>query len=123
MEAPMPTISTCLTYATQAEEAVNHYLSVFDGRISSTMRAGEGGPLPAGSAMSVTFELFGQTIIALNAGATFGFTPGMSLFVTCDTQEEIDRYWSKLLAAGAKEVQCGWITDSSASPGRSSRKS
>lgn len=107
----MPTISTCLTYATQAEEAVNHYLSIFDGKIVKTMRVGDGSPLPGGAVISVTFELFGQTIIALNAGASFGFAAGMSLFVTCDTQDEIDRYWSKLLEGGGKEVRCGWITD------------
>ena len=107
----MPKISTCLTYATQAEEAANHYVSVFDGKIGNVMRVGEGAPLPAGSVITATFELFGETFMALNSGASFGFTAGMSLFVTCDTQAEIDRYWSKLLEGGGKEVRCGWITD------------
>ncbi len=108
----MPEISTCLTFDKQAEEAVRHYLAVFEhGKIVSTMRMGDGGPLPQGSVLSLTFELFGRTFIALNAGVAFGFTSGVSLFVTCDSQAEIDRYWSKLSEGGGKEIQCGWLVD------------
>jgi predicted 3-demethylubiquinone-9 3-methyltransferase (glyoxalase superfamily) len=107
----MPTITTFLTYNTQAEEAVNHYLSVFEnGRVVSKMHYGDGAPVPKGSVLSVTFELFGQTFIALNGGSTFTFSQGISLFVSCDTQDEIDRYWEKLTLHG-KEVQCGWLVD------------
>jgi predicted 3-demethylubiquinone-9 3-methyltransferase (glyoxalase superfamily) len=101
----MQKITTFLTYDNQAEEAARYYLSVFEsGKITSTM------PGPGGSVMSVTFELFGQNFIALNGGPTFTFSQGMSLFVSCENQAEIDRYWAKL-TDGGKEIQCGWITD------------
>jgi predicted 3-demethylubiquinone-9 3-methyltransferase (glyoxalase superfamily) len=111
LETDMPTITTFLTYDNQAEEAARLYLSTFEeGRIVATSRYPEGGPAPAGSVLSLTFELFGQTFIALNGGPSFSFAQGISLFVQCDTQEQIDRYWSKLTAEG-KEVQCGWLVD------------
>jgi len=107
----MPEITTFLTYDNQAEQAVNHYLSIFEnGKIVSTMRAGDGGPASKPPVMSLTFELFGKTFIALNGGPTFTFSQGISLFVSCDTQAEIDRYWAKL-TEGGKEVQCGWLVD------------
>jgi len=100
----VPNITTFLTYDSQAEEAVRHYVSIFEGaKIVSTMRAGD-------EVFSLTFELLGQTFIALNGGPTFTFTPGISLFVSCDTQAEIDRYWARL-TEGGKEVQCGWLVD------------
>ena len=102
----MPDIKTFLTFNNQADEAVRHYLSVVEnGRIASRM------PGPDGSILSVTFELFGKTFIALNGGPTFSFSQGISLFVTCDSQEEIDRYWSMLTDGGGKELQCGWLID------------
>jgi predicted 3-demethylubiquinone-9 3-methyltransferase (glyoxalase superfamily) len=107
----MPKITTFLTYNDKAEEAVRHYLSIFDGKIMSEMRAGEGGPGPKGAVFSLTFELLGQTFIALNGGPSFKFAEGISLFVSCDTQAEIDRYWTKLIEGGGKEVQCGWLVD------------
>jgi predicted 3-demethylubiquinone-9 3-methyltransferase (glyoxalase superfamily) len=108
----MPEITTFLTYDNQAEEAARHYLSVFEsGKIVSTMRMPEGGPTPKGSVLSVTFELFGKTFVALNGGPSFTFSQGISLFVGCDTQAEIDRYWTKLTENGGKEVQCGWLVD------------
>jgi predicted 3-demethylubiquinone-9 3-methyltransferase (glyoxalase superfamily) len=107
----MPKITTFLTYNNQAEEAVNHYVSIFDGKIASTMRYGEGAPAPKGSVLSMTFEILGQTFIALNGGSSFTFSQGISLFVQCDTQAEIDDYWAKLAGDGGKEVQCGWLVD------------
>lgn len=102
----MQKITTFLTYDNQAEEAAKLYTSIFPGsRIVSTS------PGPGGTVMSVTFELFGQTFMALNGGPTFKFAQGISLFVSCDTQEEIDAYWSKLCEGGGKPVQCGWLTD------------
>ncbi len=102
-------ITTFLTFpAGKAEEAAKHYTSIFDGRIASTMKGGDGATL------GVTFELFGQQFIALNgpeASADFAFTNGISLFVTCETQREIDAYWEKLIAGGGKPVQCGWLKD------------
>lgn len=102
----MPEITTFLTYDNQAEEAANLYLSTFEsGKIVDTMR------IPGGTVMSVTFELFERRFIAMNGGPSFSFAQGMSLFVSCDTQAEIDRFWDKLTSNGGKEGQCGWLTD------------
>ena len=107
----MPEISTFLTFNNQAEEAINHYLTIFEGRIVSTMRIGDAGPGPKGSVLGLTFELLGKTFQALNGGPMFKFTEAFSFFVGCDTQEEIDRYWTKLTENGGKEIQCGWLVD------------
>lgn len=105
-------ISTYLWFDGQAEEAVNLYTSIFPGsRIVDTVRWGASGPGPAGSVMNMTFELFGQRFFALNGGPQYRFTPAISLFVSCDTQEELDGYWEKLLAGGGTETQCGWLQD------------
>jgi predicted 3-demethylubiquinone-9 3-methyltransferase (glyoxalase superfamily) len=105
------TITTFLTYDTQAEEAAKLYTSLFDGKITDTMRYPAGGPKPEGSVLSVTFELFGQTYIALNGGPSFSFSQGFSLMVQVETQAEIDRLWVKLIENGGKEIQCGWLVD------------
>jgi predicted 3-demethylubiquinone-9 3-methyltransferase (glyoxalase superfamily) len=108
----MPEINTFLTYNSQAEEAVNLYLSVFEsGRIVDIMRSGDAGPGPKGTVFSITFELLGQTFMALNGGPSFKFSEGVSLFVSCETQAEIDRFWTKLTENGGKEIQCGWLVD------------
>ena len=107
----MPDLTTFLTYNNQAEQAAHFYVSLFDGKILSTMRMPAGGPLPEGSVLSVTFELFGKRMIALNGGPSFKFSEGISLFVSCDNQGEIDRYWRELTKDGGKEVQCGWLVD------------
>ena len=104
-------ITTFLTYDTQAEEAAKLYTSLFGGAIKQTMRYPAGGPRPEGAVLSVTFELFGQTYIALNGGSSFTFGPGFSLMVQVDTQAELDRLWSKLTENGGKEGQCGWLVD------------
>lgn len=104
-------ITTFLTYSNQAEEAAKLYTSLFDGKITNTMCYPAGGPMPAGSVLSVTFELLGQTYIALNGGPSFTFSQGFSLMVQVDTQAEIDRLWEKLTANGGKEVECGWLVD------------
>jgi predicted 3-demethylubiquinone-9 3-methyltransferase (glyoxalase superfamily) len=105
------TITTFLTYDTQAEEAATLYTSLFDGKLKETMRYPAGGPRPEGAVLSVTFELFGQTYIALNGGPKFTFGQGFSLMVQVETQAEIDRLWTKLTGDGGKEVQCGWLVD------------
>lgn len=103
------TITTFLTYDTQAEEAANLYTSLFGGTIKETMRSTGGGP--EGTVLSVTFELFGQTYIALNGGPSFTFGQGFSLMVQVDTAEEVDRLWTKLTETGGKEGRCGWLVD------------
>ncbi len=105
------TITTFLTYDTQAEAAATLYTSLFGGTIRQTTRYPSGGPRPEGAVLSVTFELFGQTYIALNGGPTFRFGEGFSLMVQVETQAEIDRLWTKLTENGGKEGQCGWLVD------------
>jgi predicted 3-demethylubiquinone-9 3-methyltransferase (glyoxalase superfamily) len=107
----MPQINPFLTYNDQAEQAAKLYTSVFGGKILETLRYGEGGPAPKGTVMTVVFELFGQRYTALNGGPSFKFAPGISLCVSCKTQDEIDAYWTKLLADGGKEWPCGWLED------------
>ncbi len=99
------TITTFLTYDTQAEAAAELYTSLFGGNIKETMRYPSGGPRPQGSVLSITFELLGQTYVALNGGPTFTFGQGFSLMVQVDTQAEIDRLWTRLTENGGKEVQ------------------
>lgn len=100
----MQKITTFLTYNNQAEEAINFYVSVFkNGKILSTMM--HGAQFFGGS-----FELFGQEFHVLNGGPSFSFAQGTSLFVSCETQEEIDEYYDKLSAGGEKQP-CGWLKD------------
>jgi predicted 3-demethylubiquinone-9 3-methyltransferase (glyoxalase superfamily) len=107
----MQKITTFLTFKDQAEDAVNFYTSIFpDSRIVSTSRYGDAGPAPKGSFMSATFRLAGQDFFALNGGPSFTFAQGISLFVTCETQAEVDEYWEKL-GEGGEHGPCGWLTD------------
>ena len=108
-------ISPCLWFDTQAEEAAKFYTSVFDNsRITRISRYGKAGRevhgKQAGSVMVVEFELDGQTFIALNGGPQFKFDEAVSFQVACDSQNEIDYYWSKL-TAGGQEGSCGWLKD------------
>jgi predicted 3-demethylubiquinone-9 3-methyltransferase (glyoxalase superfamily) len=117
----MPQIITFLTFDSQAEEAARFYTSIFpNSRITQVTRypdlgSAGGGPSsglpPAGSVMTVAFELLGRPFVALNGGPSFSFSQGISIYVECDTQEEVDRYWQKLLEGGGKPVACGWLTD------------
>ncbi|HVY45959.1 MAG TPA: VOC family protein [Minicystis sp.] len=108
----MQKITTFLTFDHQAEEAVALYTSLLPGsRVVSTARYGDAGPGKKGSVMTMEFELAGQRFVALNGGPTFTFSQGISLLINCETQEEVDGIWSKLLDAGGKEVACGWLTD------------
>src|SRR5262245_2705631 len=105
-------IKTFLWYDADAEEAVKLYVSIFkNSRIVEVARYGEAGPGPKGSVMTVEFELEGQRFIALNGGPHFKFTEAISLSVECDTQQEIDELWSKLLSGGGQASQCGWLKD------------
>jgi predicted 3-demethylubiquinone-9 3-methyltransferase (glyoxalase superfamily) len=104
-------ITTFLTFDGRAEEAVDFYASVFDGsRSSAKSHYGEAGPGPAGSMMSATFELAGQEFFALNGGPSFTFSQGISLFVDCETQDEVDELW-EALSEGGEKGHCGWLTD------------
>ena len=108
----MSMIGTCLWFDDQAEEAANFYISVFrDSRVVRTAHYPEGAMGPAGSVMTVQFELVGEEFVALNGGPLFQFSPAVSLVVNCESQEEIDEYWAKLTADGGEESQCGWLTD------------
>jgi predicted 3-demethylubiquinone-9 3-methyltransferase (glyoxalase superfamily) len=101
----MPTITPFLWFDTQAEEAMNFYASVFKrSKVLSVNRAG-------GRVQSVSFELEGQQFMALNAGPVFTFNEAVSFFVGCETQEEIDALWAKLLEGGGAPTQCGWLKD------------
>jgi len=107
----MQKVTPFLWFDDKAEEAAKFYVSVFkEARILETQYYGEAGPRPAGSVLTVTIDLFGQEFVALNGGPHFKFTPAVSFFVSCKTQEEIDAYWEALLVGGTA-LQCGWITD------------
>ena len=109
-------ITPCLWFNTEAEEAVNLYTSIFkNSKINTVSRFGKEGfeihGQPEGLVMTIAFELDGQPFTALNGGPQFKFTEAVSLQVGCDTQDEIDYYWSKLTADGGEESYCGWLKD------------
>jgi predicted 3-demethylubiquinone-9 3-methyltransferase (glyoxalase superfamily) len=107
----MPKITPFLWFDNQAEEAMNFYVSIFkNSKALRVVRYGEAGPGPKGTVMSATFQLEGQTFYALNGGPMFSFTPAISFFVSCQTQQEVDELWGKL-SAGGKEDRCGWLKD------------
>lgn len=107
----MSDLSTFLTFNDQAQAAADLYTSIFpDSRITGMTRYPEGGPAPAGSVMTVSFELDGRPFVALNGGPHFSFSEGVSISVQCSTQEEIDHYWDRL-SEGGREGDCGWLTD------------
>jgi predicted 3-demethylubiquinone-9 3-methyltransferase (glyoxalase superfamily) len=104
-------ITTFLTFDGQAEEAVDFYTSIFENsRILSTTRYEAGSPGPEGELMSATFELAGEEFMALNGSPSFAFSQGISLFVDCEDQEEVDDLWEKL-TDGGEPGPCGWLTD------------
>jgi predicted 3-demethylubiquinone-9 3-methyltransferase (glyoxalase superfamily) len=105
-------ITTHLWFDGNAEQAVEYYTSLFpDSRVTKVARWGKGGPAPEGSILNIVFELAGQTFIALNGGPQFKFTPAISLFVSCESQAEVDTLWARILAGGGKATACGWIED------------
>lgn len=107
----MQKIAPFLWFDNQAEEAMKFYTSIFkNSRIGRVTRCGDAGPGPKGTVMSATFELEGQEFMALNGGPQFKFSPAISFFVNCKTQEEVDELWEKL-SAGGKTERCGWLTD------------
>lgn len=107
----MQKIMPFLWFDGKAEEAMNFYVSVFkNSKTVSVTRYGEAGPGPKGTVMSATFQLDGQDFFALNGGPQFTFSPAISFFVNCGTQQEVDELWEKLSEGGEKQ-RCGWLKD------------
>jgi Uncharacterized protein conserved in bacteria len=107
----MPSITPFLWFDNNAEEAMNFYVSIFkNSKVNRIVRYGEAGPGPAGTVMTVEFELDGQEFVGLNGGPHFKFTEAVSFTVRCETQEDIDYYWEKLSEGGQKS-RCGWLKD------------
>jgi predicted 3-demethylubiquinone-9 3-methyltransferase (glyoxalase superfamily) len=111
----MQKITPCLWFDNNAEEAVNFYVAIFkNSKIRRVARYGESSAKvsgrPAGSVMTITFELDGQEFMALNGGPVFKFTEAISLMVNCETQEELDQMWRQL-SEGGEEIECGWLKD------------
>jgi predicted 3-demethylubiquinone-9 3-methyltransferase (glyoxalase superfamily) len=107
----MHEITPCLWFDTQGEDAARFYVSVFpNSRIVDVTHYGSAGPRDEGSVMTVEFDLDGQRFIALNGGPEFTFSEALSFQVGCETQEEVDHYWSKL-SEGGQEGPCGWLKD------------
>lgn len=113
----MQKITSCLWFDNQAEEAARFYTAIFrNSKIGNISRYGEAGHevhgRPAGSVMTVTFELDGQAFTALNGGPVFKFNEAVSFMVNCESQGEVDFYWEKLSEGGDKQAQqCGWLKD------------
>jgi predicted 3-demethylubiquinone-9 3-methyltransferase (glyoxalase superfamily) len=107
----MQKITPFLWFDHEAEEAMNFYVGIFkNSKVGNISRFGDAGPGPKGSVMSVSFQLEGQEFHALNGGPLFKFTPAISLFVNCETQQEVDELWEKLSEGGSKD-RCGWLKD------------
>jgi predicted 3-demethylubiquinone-9 3-methyltransferase (glyoxalase superfamily) len=106
-----PRISPFLWFDSNAEEAVDFYLTVFkNSRRLDVVHNSPGTPNPPAKVLTIAFELDGQTFTALNGGPLFKFNESISFLVRCDSQEEVDYYWSKLTRGGS-EIQCGWLKD------------
>jgi predicted 3-demethylubiquinone-9 3-methyltransferase (glyoxalase superfamily) len=107
----MNPITPCLWFDTEGEEAASFYTSVFpNSRVVDVTRYGAAGPGPEGTAMTVSFELGGQKFVALNGGPEFTFNEAISFQVSCNNQEEVDTFWSRL-SDGGEEGPCGWLKD------------
>ena len=107
----MNKITPFLWFDDKAEEAMNFYVSIFkNSKVLGVSRYGKDAPYPEGTAFVVTFQLDGQEVMALNAGPEFKFTEAISMYVNCETQEEVDTLWEKLSEGGEKS-RCGWLKD------------
>ena len=107
----MQKITPFLWFDNQAEEAVGFYTSLFkNSRVGTIARYDKGDPGQEGAVMTVEFELDGQQFVALNGGPVFTFTPAISFFVHCETQQEVDHFWERL-SEGGEKGQCGWLQD------------
>jgi predicted 3-demethylubiquinone-9 3-methyltransferase (glyoxalase superfamily) len=107
----MQKITPFLWFNDQAEEAMHFYVSIFkNSKVGKVTRYGDAGPGAKGTVMSATFQLEGQEFFALNGGPQFSFTPAISFFVNCETQEEVNELWERL-SAGGETQRCGWLKD------------
>jgi predicted 3-demethylubiquinone-9 3-methyltransferase (glyoxalase superfamily) len=105
-------ITTCLWFDTEGEEAAEFYCTLFpDSKITGVSHYGEAGPRPAGTVLTVDFQLDGRPYVALNGGPEYQFTEAVSFQVSCSDQDEVDRYWDTLTADGGEAGQCGWLKD------------
>ena len=105
-------LTTFLWFDKEAEEAAEFYVSLFpQSRLGNISRYPEGSRLPAGTVMTIEFEIFGQSFTCLNGGPMFPHSEAVSFQVSCDTQEEVDHLWNSLIADGGAESQCGWCKD------------
>jgi predicted 3-demethylubiquinone-9 3-methyltransferase (glyoxalase superfamily) len=105
-------IRPCIVFNDRCEEAINLYVSVFpNSRILSLIRSENEAPIPKGKVLNATFQLDGREYLAFDGGPTFRFSEGFSLMVTCETQAEVDHYWTKLVDGGGEEGPCGWLKD------------
>ena len=108
----MQKITPFLWFDGNAEEAALFYTSIFkDSKILNVSRYGDAGPGTKGAVMVVSFQLEGQQFTALNGGPQFKFSEAFSFVVNCETQTEIDEYWTKLTSGGGRESECGWLKD------------
>ena len=108
----MQTITPCLWFDTEGEDAARFYTSIFpNSKITKVTRYGSAGPRPEGTVMTVSFELDGQEFLALNGGPQFKFTEAISFQVSCRDQDEVDAYWNALTEGGGEEGPCGWLRD------------
>ncbi len=108
----MQKITPCLWFDTEAEEAADFYTSIFENsRITAVSHFGEAGPRPAGTVMTVEFELEGQKFTALNGGPEFKFNEAVSFVIDCEDQAEVDRLWDALVEGGGSHGPCGWLKD------------
>ena len=105
-------IRPCIVFVDRAEEAINFYVSLFpNSKVLSLQRSDTEGPIGKGKVLGATYQLDGREYLAFDGGPSFSFSEGFSLMVTCKSQEEVDRYWSKLTENGGEEGPCGWLKD------------
>jgi predicted 3-demethylubiquinone-9 3-methyltransferase (glyoxalase superfamily) len=108
----MPEMTTCLWFDDQAKDAAEYYVRIFpNSKVTDIEYYGEAGPRPAGTVLTVSFEIDGRPFLALNGGPEFTFDEAVSIQVHCQDQAEVDYYWNALTADGGQESQCGWLKD------------
>jgi predicted 3-demethylubiquinone-9 3-methyltransferase (glyoxalase superfamily) len=109
---PSEGFTTSLWFDGQAEEAAHYYVSIFkDSKLGRVLRYNEAGPGPAGSVVTIEFEINGQKFVGINGGPDFTFSEAISFMIHCADQNEVDHYWNKLTEGGGQEGPCGWLKD------------